>query len=333
MYRKRMASYLYEAIFFYIFKYNGTECMQIKAPSRGGGITMKGITLSAGILAASLAINTYAAECSFERPSSGAESYEASFYYPTTALYLFENDYLDLSKMDKREPAVKNLSGTDSVWAYRSELDTTLVVIVSEKVVKVSRVPYTNEIQALVDTLFSVHHDAVFKDEFPRLQKAGVFKGTAEAADSLVNHVFELCQTLYCPELGYTSCEFNPPYARRRNEGKDVDVADGPLALSAIAGVHAIILDTINFCPEYRIPAAVIDPPQALMQTATKASVSKMSSGHYRINNVKQGTPYRVFSVNGQLLEKGTLESGMFVAPTLPVILMLNDNRALYLKD
>ena len=83
--------------------------------------------LSIGILAA----NIYAAECSFERPTGDGASYNASFYYPATALYLFENDYLDLSKMDKRDPAVKNLSGTDSVWAYRSELDTTLVVIVS----------------------------------------------------------------------------------------------------------------------------------------------------------------------------------------------------------
>ena len=291
--------------------------------------------LSIGILAA----NIYAAECSFERPTGDGASYNASFYYPATALYLFENDYLDLSKMDKRDPAVKNLSGTDSVWAYRSELDTTLVVIVSEKVVKVARVTYSNEIQTSVDSLFSVHHDAVFKDEFPRLQKAGVFKGTAEEADSLVTHVFELCRRFHSKEFGYSGCEFNPPSARKKNEGKDVDKVDMPAAFSAVVGIHATILDTINFCPEYRIPAdstpdtTVTEPPQGLKQTGTKASFFKVKSGHYRINNVKQGTPYRVFSVNGQLLEKGMLESDVFVAPTLPVILMLNDNRTLYLKD
>ena len=291
--------------------------------------------LSIGILAA----NIYAAECSFERPTGDGASYNASFYYPATALYLFENDYLDLSKMSQREPAVKNASSTDTAWGYRSALDTTLVVIVSEKVVKVARVTYSNEIQTSVDSLFSVHHDAVFKDEFPRLQKAGVFKGTAEEADSLVTHVFELCRRFHSKEFGYSGCEFNPPSARKKNEGKDVDKVDMPAAFSAVVGIHATILDTINFCPEYRIPAdstpdtTVTEPPQGLKQTGTKASFFKVKSGHYRINNVKQGTPYRVFSVNGQLLEKGTFESDVFVAPTLPVILMLNDNRTLYLKD
>ena len=294
------------------------------------------VTLSIGILAA----NLYAAECSFEPQTGGkGSSYSASLYYPSTALYLFENDYLDLSKMDKREPAVKNLSGTDTVWAYRSELDSTLIVIVSEKVVKVARVAYSDDATAFVDSLYSVHHDAVFKDEFPRLQKAGVYKGTADEADSLVNHVFELCRRFYAHEFGYSGCEFNPPNKRKRNEGKDVDDVDMPAALSAVAGIHAIILDTMNFCPEYRFPAdstpdtTVTDPLLNLKQTGTKASFSKVKSGHYRINNVKQGTPYRVFSVNGQLLEKGSLESDVFVAPTLPVILMLNDNRTLYLKD
>ena len=177
--------------------------------------------LSAGIMSTSL----HAAECSYEPPVRESGSTGTYFEYPAVSLYLFEGSYLDLSKMDQREPTVKNVSGTDTVWMYRSELDSTMIVIASEKVVKVARVAYSDNQDDFVDSLFSVHHDAVFKDEFARLQKAGVFKGTAEQADSLVNHVFELCGRYYWKEGGYSGCEFNPPELRRRNDGKDIDKA------------------------------------------------------------------------------------------------------------
>ena len=44
-------------------------------------------------------------------------------------------------------------------------------------------------------------------------------------------------------------------------------------------------------------------------------------------------TPYKAFSLNGQLIESGILSNSVFTAKKLPVILMLNDGRSLYLKD
>ena len=285
--------------------------------------------LSVGILPVSL----YAAECEFTPPARGSSSADPSFGYPATAIYLFEDSYLDISKMDQREPAVKNVSGTDTAWVYKSELDSTLFVIVNEKFVKVARVAYSNNDRDFVDSLFSVHHDAVFKDEFPRLQKAGVFKGTAEQADSLVNHVFDLCRKFYCKEFGYTGCEYNPPYDRGRNQGHDVDMADGPLAMSAVAGEFSIILDTLNFCPDYKYPAEDITPTQSLPQPRAKAKFARLGFSRYQIADVTPATPYKAFSLNGQLIESGILSNSVFTAKKLPVILMLNDGRSLYLKD
>ena len=282
-----------------------------------------------GILSASL----YAAECNYTPPARGSSSADASFGYPAAAIYLFEDSYLDLSKMDQREPAVRNVSDSDTAWVYKSELDSTLFVIVSEKFVKVARVAYSNNDRDFVDSLFSVHHDAVFKDEFPRLQKAGVFKGTAEQADSLVNHVFELCSKFYCKEFGYTGCEYNPPYDRRRNQGLDIDMVDMPLALSAVAGEFSIFLDTLNFCPDYKYPAEDITPPQSLSQPRAKAKFARLGFNRYQIAEVAPATPYKAFSLNGQLMESGILNNGVFTAKKLPVILMLNDGRSLYLKD
>lgn len=288
--------------------------------------------LFAGAFCASaLATSLHAAECSYEPPVRESGSTGAYFEYPAVSLYLFEGSYLDLSKMDQREPAVQNASGADTVWMYRSELDSTMIVIASEKVVKVARVAYSDNQDDFVDSLFSVHHDAVFKDEFARLQKAGVFKGTAEQADSLVNHVFELCGRYYWKEGGYSGCEFNPPELRRRNDGKDIDKADVPLASSAVAGMHAFLLDTLNFCPDYRFATDTITTTIPGLSQA-RFSFTKLGQNRYQIAGAKPNAPYKAFSLNGQLLKGGVLEGDVFVAPTLPVILMLESGQRIYLK-
>ena len=301
-------------------------------------------TLTIGILAASL----YAAECNVTHHQGGGGSTDIYMGYPATALYLFEGDYLDLSKMSQREPAVKNASSTDTAWVYRSELDSTMIVIVSEKAVKVARVPYSDDPNAYSDSLYSVHYDDVFKDEFKRLQKAGVFKGTEQEADSVVANAFEKCKVFYSKAFGYGACEYNPPDVRRRkNGGKDIDQADMPLALAAIVADFNRLLDTLNACPwvkfQVEVDTSTIDttktpdttqvtPPQGLSKVASGLSFLKIKPRHYHIGNVLKGTSYKVFSTNGQLLEQGIFTGNVFVAPTIPVILQVNGKETLFLK-
>ena len=309
--------------------------------------------LYAGIVLAGIgAANLNAAECNVTHHQGSGGSTDVYMGYPATALYLFEGNYLDLSKMNLREPAVKNASSTDTAWVYRSALDSTMIVIVTEKVVKVARVAYSDDEKALADSLFTVKHKDVYKDEFPRLQKAGVFKGTAEQADSLVTHVFDLCQKFYSKDLGYAGCVFNPPEKGR----KDVDMVDMPLALAAIAGEFTILLDTLNFCPDLKFPAAESvtessssasiessndttpnssnDKPSAYLKTAqATVHLSKIGQKRYHIAEIKSGASYMVFSLNGQLLKSGTLEGNLFDAPTLPVILIFKDGQKFYIKN
>ena len=289
--------------------------------------------LFAGVFAASIGATTLqAAECNVTHHQGTGGSTDPYLGYPATALYLFEDSYLDLSKMNLREPAVKNAASTDTAWVYRSELDSTMIVIVTEKVVKVARVTYSDDENSRVDSLFTVKHKDVYKDEFPRLQKAGVFKGTAEQADSLVSHVFNLCKKFYNKEFGYSGCEFNPPEARRRNEGKDVDMIDMPLALAAVAGEFTILLDTLNTCPDYKFPAEDITAIQ-ISRLNHEVKFTRVGFNRYHIADVASNAPYKSFSLNGQLIERGTLNNGIFTAKKIPVILMLNNGQSVYLKD
>lgn len=283
----------------------------------------------AGVLATSL----HAAECNVTHHQGGGGSTDVYMGYPATALYLFEGDYLDLSKMSQREPAVKNASGTDTAWVYRSALDSTMIVIVTEKVVKMARVTYSDDENTRMDSLFTVKHKDVYKDEFPRLQKAGVFKGTAEQADSLVTHVFELCQRFYSKDYGYGGCVFNPPEQRGRNGGKDVDMVDMPLALAAVAGEFTILLDTLNTCPDIKFPPESTTASPAISGLSqARFSFKKLGQNRYHIAGAKPNSPYKAFSLNGQLLQSGNLEGKNFSAPALPVILMLSDWQRIYLK-
>ena len=112
-------------------------------------------------------------------------------------------------------------------------------------------------------------------------------------------------------------------------------MVDMPLALAAVAGEFTILLDTLNTCPDYKFPAEspTVNPRTAAGLPQAKASFVRLGQMRYRITNVKPGSAYRAFSLNGQLSESGFLDGDIFVAPSYPVILMLNDGQSLYLKN
>ena len=64
--------------------------------------------LFAGVFATGFgATILHAAECNVTHHQGTGGSTDIYMGYPATALYLFEGDYLDLSKMNLREPTVK----------------------------------------------------------------------------------------------------------------------------------------------------------------------------------------------------------------------------------
>lgn len=204
--------------------------------------------LGIGFLAATL----FAADCTI------TDAQKNNVDYPATDINFFVDSYLDLSKMSQLEPATKNLLKTDSAWVYRSNLDQTILVIVAEKYIKLTRLCSGSE--TCVDSLYTTHYDAVYKDELARLQKAGVFKGSAAQADSLVDHVIGLCQAYYYKEMGYSGCTYNNEN-NREEPGKDVDMADVPLASVWNIKGYRDIVDTAVFCPEYFFGSGSADLP------------------------------------------------------------------------
>ena len=108
-------------------------------------------------------------------------------------------------------------------------------------------------------------------------------------------------------------------------------MVDMPLALAAVAGEFTILLDTLNTCPELKFPVDTATTFLRLPQAS--AGFAKLGQNRYQIAGAKPNSAYKAFSLNGQLIESGILNDGVFTAKKLPVILMLDDGRSLYLKD
>jgi hypothetical protein len=101
-----------------------------------------------------------------------------------------------------------------------------------------------------------------------------------------------------------------------------------------VAGIHAFLLDTLNFCPDYRFPPeSTTASPAVPGLTQARFSFKKLGQNRYQIAGARPNSPYKAFSLNGQLIESGILNGGAFTAKKLPVILMLDNGRSIYLKD
>lgn len=110
------------------------------------------------------------------------------FSYPATEINLLDNYTLDLSKMPDVLPKVENFSTNDTAyWAYQATSDSSVLVFVLTDAIKFFKMCSSKEeCNSLIRTHFI---ENIVIEEFLRLQSAGVFKGSATEADSLIRHI------------------------------------------------------------------------------------------------------------------------------------------------
>ena len=88
------------------------------------------------------------------------------------------------------EPTVENFSNLSSVyWAYQTRLDSTVMIFVAEDCLTFFKFCGSQIECDSLEKRFLV--EDVVADEFMRLQEAGVFRGTASEADSVIHHILE----------------------------------------------------------------------------------------------------------------------------------------------
>ena len=260
------------------------------------------------------AANVFAASCDMKKSLS---------FFPSTSICLFKKDSLNFRNKKNVEPPVVNLQRSGNLWMYRSHLNPVIVVTTNGKRIELSNICEKDPLCDSLDTHVPFHE--VLKDEFLRWQKASVFEGTEQEADSLVSHIVE-------------------KMSKGFGEEDDVDDVGEPNLVSTVYNIYCddtdsavsvlgpffglnwetpTVLDYLYLCDEYTLGIPVISVG------GRSLGVRKISKGSFAVDGLKEVSAYKIFDLNGILLEQGYTQDGLLNVDYAPAVLEISNKRFL----
>ena len=254
---------------------------------------------------------TFAGNCVLEKSLS---------FFPSTSICLFKKDSLNFRNKKNVEPPVVNLQRGGNLWVYRSHLNPVIVVTTNGKRIELSNICEKDPLCDSLDT--HVSFSAVLKDEFLRWQKASVFEGTEQEADSLVSHIIEKMSKAFGeeddvdePDLAYI--EYN------------IYCDDTDSAVSILGPFFGLnwetptVLDSLYLCDEYTLGISEIPVG------GRSLGIRRISKGAFAVDGLKEVSAYKVFDLNGILLEQGYTQDGLLNVDYAPAVLEISNKRFL----
>jgi len=259
---------------------------------------MKYIALALFLIPLSAA-NVFAASCDMKKSLS---------FFPSTSICLFKKDSLNFRNKKNVEPPVVNLQRGGNLWMYRSHLNPMIVVTTDGRRVVLSNICEKDPLCDSLDT--HIPFLEVLKDEFLRWQKASVFEGTEQEADSLVSHIIEKM-----------SKDFGDEY--------NIDCDDTDSAVSILGPFYVLhwgkptVLDSLYLCDEYTLGISEIPVG------GRSLGIRRISKGAFAVDGLKEVSAYKVFDLNGILLEQGYTQDGLLNVDNAPAVLEISNKRFL----
>lgn len=259
---------------------------------------MKYIALALFLIPLSAA-NVFAASCDMKKSVT---------FFPSRSICLFKKDSLNLRNKKNVEPPVVNLQRTGNLWMYRSHLNPMIVVTTDGRRVVLSNICEKDPLCDSLDT--HIPFLEVLKDEFLRWQKASVFEGTEQEADSLVSHIIEKM-----------SKDFGDEY--------NIYCDDTDSAVSILGPFYVLhwgkptVLDSLYLCDEYTLGISEIPVG------GRSLGIRRISKGAFAVDGLKEVSAYKVFDLNGILLEQGYTQDGLLNVDYAPAVLEISNKRFL----
>ena len=242
---------------------------------------------------------TFAGNCVLEKSLS---------FFPSTSICLFKKDSLNFRNKKNVEPPVVNLQRGGNLWMYRSHLNPMIVVTTDGRRVVLSNICEKDPLCDSLDT--HIPFLEVLKDEFLRWQKASVFEGTEQEADSLVSHIIEKM-----------SKDFGDEY--------NIYCDDTDSAVSILGPFYVLhwgkptVLDSLYLCDEYTLGISEIPVG------GRSLGIRRISKGAFAVDGLKEVSAYKVFDLNGILLEQGYTQDGLLNVDYAPAVLEISNKRFL----
>ena len=259
---------------------------------------MKYIVLALFLIPLSAA-NVFAASCDMKKSVT---------FFPSRSICLFKKDSLNLRNKKNVEPPVVNLQRGGNLWMYRSHLNPMIVVTTDGRRVVLSNICEKDPLCDSLDT--HIPFLEVLKDEFLRWQKASVFEGTEQEADSLVSHIIEKM-----------SKDFGDEY--------NIYCDDTDSAVSILGPFYVLhwgkptVLDSLYLCDEYTLGISEIPVG------GRSLGIRRISKGAFAVDGLKEVSAYKVFDLNGILLEQGYTQDGLLNVDYAPAVLEISNKRFL----
>lgn len=259
---------------------------------------MKYIALALFLIPLSAA-NVFAASCDMKKSVT---------FFPSTSICLFKKDSLNFRNKKNVEPPVVNLQRGGNLWMYRSHLNPMIVVTTDGRRVVLSNICEKDPLCDSLDT--HIPFLEVLKDEFLRWQKASVFEGTEQEADSLVSHIIEKM-----------SKDFGDEY--------NIYCDDTDSAVSILGPFYVLhwgkptVLDSLYLCDEYTLGISEIPV------SGRSLGIRRISKGAFAVDGLKEVSAYKVFDLNGILLEQGYTQDGLLNVDYAPAVLEISNKRFL----
>lgn len=246
--------------------------------------------------------------------------YGTDFTYPAIEVNLFEENKVDFAKAKEAEYGNKLVKRDDSFIAYRANTDTSVFVYLNGKQLRFFKMCSSVE---ECDELYEKYDFAkIFSDEMKQIGTKKLFEQEFNV-DSLTKHILAVMTTASSDGKTLAGISYNLKRSYVESDGLDSDFADEALTAGMFCHGFCDYLDTLRQCPE--LTTTFI--PEIRFQN--HAAVRKISNSVYLVENSGRNEMYRLYDLNGVIVNQGLVQNGIIHVRKTPAILEISYKRFL----
>lgn len=244
----------------------------------------------------------------------------SSHDYPIVEINLFDENKVDMGKVKSVDYGNGLLKEEKTFLAYRADLDTSVYVYLDGKQMKFYKMCHSAQ---ECDSLYEDYDFAkVISDEMHKMGSRGLFVRKFDA-DSLSRHILDVMLSESYNDFTLSGISYNYDRSYSDEDDHDADVAAEALTAGMFCEGFCDFMDTLSQCPEL-VTASI--PETRLLNRVT---IHKISGNAYLVEKDWRNELYRMYGLNGALLDQGYAYNGILWVRQTPVILEISNQRFL----
>ena len=253
--------------------------------------------------------------CNVVKSSEGTD-----FTYPAIEVNLFEENKIDFIKARDAEYGNKLVKRDESFIAYRADTDTSVFVFLNGKQLRFFKMCFS--VEECNDFYERYDFSKIFSDEMKQIGIKDLFEREFDV-DSLTKHILAVMTNASYDGKTLTGISYNLKRSYVESDSLDSDFADEALTAGMFCHGFCDYLDTLRQCPG--LTTTFI--PEIRLQNRT--AVRKISNNVYLIEEFWYNEKYRLYDLNGVIVNQGLVQNGVVHVRNTPAILEISNKHFL----